>query len=1316
MSLASVRKEFSARVLNQGISVSARSKSVLKLFISYAHSDAGTIARRLAEDLRAMGLDVWLDLERATPGASWTRKIETGIDDADIVLALLSTGAFNSDICRAEQLRALRKKKRVVPILTEKNADVPVHLETGQYLRLYEGVYEDRLAQVHAAIQDTSITVLLQGRYERRYRTYPPLPQHFVPRPELLERVRQEIIQEGSGGISLCAIRGSGGIGKTVLAQALCHDEAVQDAFPDGVLWVNIGQNPSDEHLCEQIRELAKAMGDTLTAYDTLQGCQNQLRNTLHDKSVLIVLDDVWDPSNVQPFTADAPRCCLLLTTRSQAVVNGTNAREVAAGVMAETESKELLARKTGLNVASLPPEAVKIIQRCGGLPLALAMLGARAKKGGTEWARILDALDQGRAQRVSLKLSDYRYSDLFQSTQVSVDSLTNEQKAYYLDLAVFPANIPIPQRVLEIFWGVSEDETLDAIESWVDASLANYEQGLVTLHDLQHAYVRNQTLDAKALHRRLIDAYRELSQGEWANVPDDGYYFSHLFYHLRGAGALQDLRNLLLSAAWIRQKMDKRGVFALIGDYESASPEPNVLLIQQALQLSAHVLAQDPNQLASQLFGRLRSLMFQEIQEFLQEMRSTQKDPWFEPLSSTLWKPGAVLIFTLAGHQGAVKAVAMQADGKRALSASDDHTLRWWDLETGTELLTLRGHSAQVNAVVLSGDGKLAVSSSYDKRMKVWELERGKEVHTLVGHSQLIHALAITKDGKRAVSASYDTTLKVWDLASGTELYTLAGHSGWVNSVAITSDGKRAISASRDHVLNAWDLDTGLLLHTLAGHSGPVSHMALTPNEKEIVSASQDSTIMIWDIETGTHIRTLCGHTGAVNRVAVTADGKSVVSASQDKTIRIWDLKTGLQFRTLSGHPRPVKAVVLMPNGKQAISVSDDNNLKIWDLGRGTELGTVAAHSGPVSAVVTTPDGKRVISVNGSEDSTLKVWDFEIGADLHSEASHSQMVNAVAISPDGKFVVSGSDDMTLKVRDVGSDEQICTLAGHAHAINAVAITPNSKVAVSASADKTLKVWDLINGLEIHTLAGHSRSVDDVAIAPDGLRAISASCDGTLKLWNLENGEELRTFSGHSGWVDDVLITPDQTRVISASYDHSLRIWDLESGRELHMLSGHSGWVNALAFARNAQCVVSASYDNSLRLWDLDSGKPLHEMSGHSASVNAVAVTPDGQYAVSASRDHTLKVWDLAMGAEVRTLCGHKKSVIALALSGDGKHIISASNDNTIKLWTLQGEDIATFTADGSITCMGLHTDDRTIVAGDYLGRVHLLRLHNTSN
>ena len=76
-----------------------------------------------------------------------------------------------------------------------------------------------------------------------------------------------------------------------------------------------------------------------------------------------------------------------------------------------------------------------------------------------------------------------------------------------------------------------------------------------------------------------------------------------------------------------------------------------------------------------------------------------------------------------------------------------------------------------------MTADGRWAVSASLDKTLKVWDLEAGRELRTLEGHSALVTGVAVTADGRRAVSASEDKTLKVWDLDSGRELRTLEGH-----------------------------------------------------------------------------------------------------------------------------------------------------------------------------------------------------------------------------------------------------------------------------------------------------------------------------------------------------------------------------------------------------------------------------------------------------------------------------------------------------------------------------------------------------------
>ena len=78
------------------------------------------------------------------------------------------------------------------------------------------------------------------------------------------------------------------------------------------------------------------------------------------------------------------------------------------------------------------------------------------------------------------------------------------------------------------------------------------------------------------------------------------------------------------------------------------------------------------------------------------------------------------------------------------------------------------------VNGVALSGDGRLAVSASGDKTLKVWEVESGRELRTLAGHTDLVNGVALSGDGRLAVSASGDQTLKVWEVESGRELRTL--------------------------------------------------------------------------------------------------------------------------------------------------------------------------------------------------------------------------------------------------------------------------------------------------------------------------------------------------------------------------------------------------------------------------------------------------------------------------------------------------------------------------------------------------------------
>ena len=68
---------------------------------------------------------------------------------------------------------------------------------------------------------------------------------------------------------------------------------------------------------------------------------------------------------------------------------------------------------------------------------------------------------------------------------------------------------------------------------------------------------------------------------------------------------------------------------------------------------------------------------------------------------------PGVSLRHTLTGHGREIDGVAVTGDGRRAVSGSNDRTLKLWDLENGKALRTLAGHSKDVYCVGLTGGGR---------------------------------------------------------------------------------------------------------------------------------------------------------------------------------------------------------------------------------------------------------------------------------------------------------------------------------------------------------------------------------------------------------------------------------------------------------------------------------------------------------------------------------------------------------------------------------------------------------------------------------
>lgn len=296
--------------------------------------------------------------------------------------------------------------------------------------------------------------------------------------------------------------------------------------------------------------------------------------------------------------------------------------------------------------------------------------------------------------------------------------------------------------------------------------------------------------------------------------------------------------------------------------------------------------------------------------------------------------EPIAVLERVLAGHTNYVWDVVVTPDGRRVLSASNDATIRMWDIFSGSNLATFKGHTAFVCSVCVSRDGNLVAAGAADGAIKVWNLHSGHLVHEL-HHGALDAKVAFGPTVAELLSGGADGHLRQWSLQSRTVLSEIEAHSAPVLKVLCLDDGERALSVSGDRTAKLWNLKLLTCIHFYDEHRGEVNSVAVTEDQRLMVSVSEDRTIKVWNLASGECLATMYGHDEVVWRVAISPDGRLVASGSADNTVRVWDIETYRCVQELP-HPDCVAAVTFSPKGDRLVVGCDDHKVYVYGLRMG--------------------------------------------------------------------------------------------------------------------------------------------------------------------------------------------------------------------------------------------------------------------------------------------------------------------------------------------------------------------------------------------
>lgn len=602
-----------------------------------------------------------------------------------------------------------------------------------------------------------------------------------------------------------------------------------------------------------------------------------------------------------------------------------------------------------------------------------------------------------------------------------------------------------------------------------------------------------------------------------------------------------------------------------------------------------------------------------------------------------------------------------------------------------------LKKHNGAVYQVAFDPKGRFLASASDDKTIRLWNLEDlNSFLAILEDHGSPVMSLAFSPDGAKLASADVDGTILIWDLgAFDAKPRSIKAHKGEVLSLTFSSDGNSLASAGDDRIVRVWNLKTSDIEHQdLKGHRDRVRSLALSPDGNILASASDDKTIILWDLQnSNSRLETIEVPEISSSSLAFSPDGKILASAGEDKKIRLWNLEDLNAYpKVLYGHTDVVNSVAFNPDGQILASASDDKTIRLWDIDNSSRDPVILeGHDYWVMTLTFDPDGKRLVSA--SYDGSLRLWDLEAPKmDRILLKGHTGSVNAIAFDPNGEKLASGGQDRIIRIWNVQNPSlEPKTLKGHTDGIWSVIFSPDGNTLISASDDKTIHIWDLEKpDSPLKVLEDHGGCIWSVALSPDGSTLASAGEDTNIRIWNMGDLDaDPEILEGHTKWIYSVVFSPDGKILASAGEDEKIWLWDLKNPKLNHeILNEHKGIVTSLAFSQDGTILASASDDETIRLWDIDYLKASPRPPIEYKKVYSVAFSPETEVLTLAlgETDGFIRLIDLTrMDIKPIVLKGHNEWVKNVVFSPDGKTLVSSSDDteSNLVMWTLSTELLA---------------------------------------
>jgi len=321
----------------------------------------------------------------------------------------------------------------------------------------------------------------------------------------------------------------------------------------------------------------------------------------------------------------------------------------------------------------------------------------------------------------------------------------------------------------------------------------------------------------------------------------------------------------------------------------------------------------------------------------------------------------------SMRAHFDSVRQLCFSPDKPLLFTASEDCTLRMWDVETlnqykkgGPDVepcYTFRGHTAPVLCCACANTTDILLfSGSADATVRYWRLPDAAELNIydpydglveegeLRGHEEAVWSIASHPTSLQAVSCGADGLACVWDISlPNPHVTTFKSPDGsaatCVDYIRNDPDSYMIAVGYLSSVVLVYSIPQNRIVSTLECESTatrePVNSLVSHPTNSTIIAGYNDKFIRIFDIATGELLHHMTTHTEAVTSVTIDASGMYLATVGHDSSLRIWNIEDKSCTQEMTAHQRKydeaILSVAFHPTQTFIATAGADSTIKLY-------------------------------------------------------------------------------------------------------------------------------------------------------------------------------------------------------------------------------------------------------------------------------------------------------------------------------------------------------------------------------------------------